>query len=61
MWQSTWICFSDEQSVSAQAYIGPEVTAKTIASLYDKSERDTIQLLDIGAGTGLVGEQVILW
>ncbi|XP_076107609.1 methyltransferase-like protein 27 isoform X2 [Mytilus galloprovincialis] len=47
-----------DQSVSAQAYIGPEVTAKTIASLYDKSERDTIQLLDIGAGTGLVGEQL---
>ncbi|CAC5408637.1 unnamed protein product [Mytilus coruscus] len=47
-----------DQSVLAQAYIGPEVTAKTIASLYDKSERDKIESLDIGAGTGLVGEQL---
>ncbi|CAG2224792.1 unnamed protein product [Mytilus edulis] len=36
----------------------PEITAKTTITLYDQSVRPSIEILDIGAGTGLVAEML---
>lgn len=34
------------------------MTAETVASLFDTSARDNIEVLDVGAGTGLVATEV---
>ncbi|XP_052075375.1 uncharacterized protein LOC127712805 [Mytilus californianus] len=47
-----------DEDVSPQVYLGPKMTAETVASLFDTSARDNIEILDIGAGTGLVATQL---
>ena len=47
------------QEISQQIYNGPKITAEAAASLYDSSIRSGVEVLDIGAGTGQVAEQVI--
>ncbi|XP_063448075.1 uncharacterized protein LOC134727623 [Mytilus trossulus] len=37
------------------------MTAETVASLFDTSPRDKIEVLDVGAGTGLVATQKSYW
>ena len=43
------------------SYIGPRTCAETIAKLYpDADQRAKVRILDIAAGTGLVGQEVTL-
>ncbi|XP_052082515.1 methyltransferase-like protein 27 [Mytilus californianus] len=37
---------------------GPKIAADTVISLYDSSVRSKVKVLDVGAGTGLVGEHL---
>ena len=39
-------------------YIGHIDTAQLVASYFPEETRDSVQILDIGAGTGLVGMEV---
>lgn len=48
-----------KQEISHQIYGGPNITAEATASLYDSSIRPGVKVLDIGAGTGQVAEQVL--
>ena len=41
-----------------QGYNGPRVTAEELGKVCDEDQRGTVQVLDIGAGTGLVAEEV---
>ena len=47
------------QELSQEMYNGPKITAEAAASLCDSSIRSSVEILDIGAGTGHVAEQVI--
>ena len=40
-------------------YNGPKITAEAAASLCDSSIRSSVEILDIGAGTGHVAEQLL--
>ncbi|OPL20355.1 hypothetical protein AM593_06340, partial [Mytilus galloprovincialis] len=53
-----WADNGYDEQVSPQVYRGPQMTAETVASLFDTSARDNTEILDIGAGTGLVATQV---
>ncbi|KAK3103895.1 hypothetical protein FSP39_022742 [Pinctada imbricata] len=47
-----------KQTVSCFKYVGPFIVAKTIASFYNEKQRSSISILDVGTGTGLVGEEL---
>ena len=40
------------------SYEAPRIAATQVASLYKPSRRSGITIIDVGAGTGLVGEKV---
>ncbi|XP_076461640.1 methyltransferase-like protein 27 [Babylonia areolata] len=48
-----------EQYVNAFQYAGPQQVAKTISSLYpEQSQKESVRILDVAAGTGLVGVEM---
>ncbi|XP_076460561.1 methyltransferase-like protein 27 [Babylonia areolata] len=48
-----------DQYVNAFQYAGPQQVAKTISSLYpEQSQRESVRILDVAAGTGLVGVEM---
>ncbi|KAK3088380.1 hypothetical protein FSP39_018440 [Pinctada imbricata] len=53
--------FSDvyDDDVRSSNYQGPRVTAEAIATFFPENERQNIRIMDIGAGTGLVGEELL--
>lgn len=48
------------KDVLSGGYRGPEVLAETMATLYTEGRSDVL-ILDVAAGTGLVGEKVQHW
>ena len=40
------------------SYEAPRIAATQVASLYEPSRRSDVAIIDVGAGTGLVGEKV---
>ncbi|OWF42346.1 Williams-Beuren syndrome chromosomal region 27 protein-like [Mizuhopecten yessoensis] len=48
---------SYDKDVEGRGYLGPVLVAKSLAEFYPE-ERRTVKVLDIGAGTGLVGVEL---
>lgn len=53
-----FVCVSCGQYLTAFDYNGPRTTAATLADLYPPETREAVKILDVAAGTGLVGEEV---
>ncbi len=49
-----WAPFYDEQ-MDELGWQAPEQVAHLLASVFSKNDRESAQILDVGAGTGLVG------
>ncbi len=48
-----------DSALSGLAYVGPEKAASKLAALVmPEEERKTLRVLDLAAGTGLVGEEL---
>ena len=43
-----------------RGYNGPQMTAQSLSEQIVETERKTYKIIDVGAGTGLVGEEVII-
>jgi len=54
---SDWANKYDEDLCPGR-YNGPEMAAEALAKLYDTTERETIRILDVAAGTGRVGHEL---
>lgn len=48
-----------EVYLTAFDYNGPRTTAATLADLYPPETREAVKILDVAAGTGLVGEELL--
>ncbi|VDI23409.1 Hypothetical predicted protein [Mytilus galloprovincialis] len=53
-----WADNGYDEEVSPQVYRGPQMTAEKVASMFYTSARDNTEILDIGAGTGLLATQL---
>ncbi|XP_069102353.1 methyltransferase-like protein 27 [Argopecten irradians] len=47
-----------DEDLCAAGYRGPSIAAEALAELYPDT-RDTVYILDVASGTGLVGEQLV--